>query len=130
MDADGDDWGGGMDDGEQGGSQLFGMMARPHPKFNPKLGRWPLHPADRLLEGVTEGFFVECAIGCLDFENTLATEGDFIDRQGYRALDFKDLVYSPTLGTLWLAEVAFVRKVSPVCERLPRGLSLLALRSE
>ena len=78
-----------------------------------------LHGASKLL-GTTDVFFVECAIGCRVFENTLKAVCSFMGERGYRVIDFTGLNHSPKFGVLWLSEVAFLRESSPVWGKLDR----------
>ena len=71
-----------------------------------------LRGASKLL-GVTEIFFVECAIYCPFLENTLEAVCCFMKNNGYRAIDITDLNRSPKHGVLWLAEVVFFNESSP-----------------
>jgi FkbM family methyltransferase len=66
------------------------------------------------LLGKTEIFFVEVAVGCPEFENTLANVVRMMDEAGYRVADITDINRSPKYGVLWLCELAFVRKGSPL----------------
>jgi FkbM family methyltransferase len=66
------------------------------------------------LLGKTDVFFVEVAIGCLGFENTIANVIRTMDEAGYHVVDITDINRSPKFGVLWLCELAFLRNASPL----------------
>jgi FkbM family methyltransferase len=75
-----------------------------------------LRGASALL-GSTDVFLVECAIYCSHLENSLEAVCAFMWGKGYRVFDFTDLNHSPKHGVLWLSEVVFVRRSSPIWEK-------------
>jgi FkbM family methyltransferase len=70
------------------------------------------------LLGHTDIFLVEACICSHDGENTAAAVIDFMDRAGYRLIDITDLNRSPAHQVLWLAELVFLRKASPLFDRV------------
>jgi FkbM family methyltransferase len=70
------------------------------------------------LLGHTDIFLVEACICSHDGENTAAAVIDFMNRAGYRLIDITDLNRSPAHQVLWLAELAFLRKGSPLLDRV------------
>ena len=70
------------------------------------------------LYGKTELFFVEAAVCAPLIENTMAAVIRRMDEIGYRMVDITDLNRSPRHGVLWLCELAFLRKSSPLLDGL------------
>jgi FkbM family methyltransferase len=68
------------------------------------------------LFGHTDIFLVEVAIFDSTAENTLENVTRFMNESGYRLLDITDLNRSPKYGVLWLSELAFLRRSSPLLE--------------
>jgi FkbM family methyltransferase len=66
------------------------------------------------LLGKTDIFFVEVAICCPTYENTIAKVIREMDGAGYRVVDVTDINRSPKYGVLWLCELAFLRNDSPL----------------
>jgi hypothetical protein len=66
------------------------------------------------LLGRTDIFLVEVAICCPELENTIAKVARWMDEAGYRVVDITDINRSPKYGVLWLCEIAFLRKASPL----------------
>jgi FkbM family methyltransferase len=64
--------------------------------------------------GKTDVFFVEVTICCPSYENTIARVVRRMDEAGYRVVDVTDINRSPKYGVLWLCELAFLRKDSPL----------------
>ena len=63
------------------------------------------------LFGRTEIFFVECSV-CANGDNTVLAVCEFMDKAGYRPVEFTDLNrYNPS-GALMLCEMAFLLKTS------------------
>lgn len=78
-----------------------------------------LEGASALL-GKTDVFFVECAVCCPEFENTLVSVSGFMWEAGYRLAGLTSLLPSPATGELWLVEGAFVRQEALLAERYRR----------
>jgi hypothetical protein len=68
------------------------------------------------LFGHTDIFLVEVAIFDSTAENILENVIRFMNESGYRLLDITDLNRSPKYGVLWLCELAFLRRSSPLLE--------------
>jgi FkbM family methyltransferase len=68
--------------------------------------------------GKTEVFFIEALVCASGYENTFSEVTRRLDEAGYRLIDITDLNRTPTLGALWLCEMAFIRKVSPLLEAI------------
>jgi FkbM family methyltransferase len=68
------------------------------------------------LFGHTDIFLVEAAIFDSTAENTLENVTGFMNESGYRLLDITDLNRSPKYGVLWLCELAFLKRSSPLLE--------------
>jgi FkbM family methyltransferase len=66
------------------------------------------------LLGRTDIFLVEVAICCAELENTITKVVRWMDEAGYRVVDITDMNRSPKYGVLWLCELAFLRKASPL----------------
>lgn len=66
------------------------------------------------LMGKTDIFLVEAAVWCPELENTVAEVVRWMDSAGYSLADVTDLNRSPRFGVLWLCELAFFRKASPL----------------
>jgi FkbM family methyltransferase len=66
------------------------------------------------LLGKTDIFFVEVAICCPVYENTIAKVIRIMDAAGYRVVDFTDINRTTKHGVLWLCELAFLRNESPL----------------
>ena len=66
------------------------------------------------LLGKTDIFLVEAAVWCPELENTVAEVVRWMDNAGYSLVDVTDLNRSPKFGVLWLCELAFLRKASPL----------------
>lgn len=71
-----------------------------------------LRGASRLL-GQTDIFLVEAAVLC-PFENSVAAIVQFMLERGYRLIDITEINRSPKHNVLWLTELAFLRKESPL----------------
>jgi FkbM family methyltransferase len=70
------------------------------------------------LLGKTDVFFVEAAICCPAYENTIAKVVRRMDDAGYKVVDITDINRSPKHGILWLCELAFLRNASPIFDRV------------
>jgi FkbM family methyltransferase len=70
------------------------------------------------LLGKTDVFFVEVAICCSEYENTIARVIHRMDEAGYKVIDITDINRSPKYGVLWLCELAFLRKESALLDPL------------
>jgi FkbM family methyltransferase len=68
------------------------------------------------LFGVTDIFFAEATV-CSPCENRVVHVAKFMDDAGYQLIDITDLNRSPKHEVLWLCELAFLRKGSPLLER-------------
>ena len=66
------------------------------------------------LLGKTDIFFVEAAICCPAYENTIAKVVRRMDEAGYSVVDITDINRSPKHRILWLCELAFLRNASPL----------------
>jgi FkbM family methyltransferase len=66
------------------------------------------------LLGKTDIFLVEAAVWCPERENTVAEVVRWMDNAGYSLADVTDMNRSPKFGVLWLCELAFLRKASPL----------------
>jgi FkbM family methyltransferase len=66
------------------------------------------------LLGKTDIFLVEAAVWCPGLENTVAEAVRGMDNAGYGLADVTDMNRSPKFGVLWLCELAFLRKASPL----------------
>jgi FkbM family methyltransferase len=66
------------------------------------------------LLGKTDIFLVEAAVWCAELANTVAEVVRWMDNAGYSLVDVTDLNRSPKFGVLWLCELAFLRKTSPL----------------
>jgi Methyltransferase FkbM domain len=71
-----------------------------------------MHGASRLV-GKTDVFLLEAGALC-PFENSVGHVISTMEDFGYRLLDITDLNRSPKHGVLWLTELAFLRKSSPL----------------
>jgi FkbM family methyltransferase len=69
--------------------------------------------ATKLL-GKTDIFFIEVAICCPAYENTIAKVTRIMDAAGYRVVDLTDINRTTKHGVLWLCELAFLRNGSPL----------------
>lgn len=69
------------------------------------------------LVGRTDVFFLEAAVCAGGIENTMASVIATMDRLGYQMIDITDINRSPKHGVLWLCELAFLRKGSPLLEK-------------
>lgn len=67
------------------------------------------------LIGKTDVFLLEAAALC-QFQNTMSCVISTMDNLGYRILDITELNRSPKHGVLWLTELAFLRKGSPLLD--------------
>jgi len=65
------------------------------------------------LIGKTDVFLLEAGAIC-PFENSVGQVIRTMDELGYRLLDITELNRSPKHGVLWLTELAFLRKSSPL----------------
>lgn len=72
------------------------------------------------LLGHTEVFFIECAVCCPDFENSLGAVLSRMEREGYVLVGLTSMISSPLTGELWLVEGAFVRCDGPLRARYRR----------
>ena len=72
-----------------------------------------------VLLGMTDIFLVEAAVWCPERENTVAEVVRWMDNAGYRLADVTDMNRSPKFGVLWLCELAFLRKASPLWASVP-----------
>lgn len=70
------------------------------------------------LLGNTEVFLVEVAVCAGGLENTVDRVVSFMSEHNYRVFDLTDLNRSPRDLALWLAEIVFVKRDSPVWEKL------------
>jgi FkbM family methyltransferase len=70
------------------------------------------------LLGKTDIFLVEAAVWCPELENTVAEVVRWMDNAGYSLADVTDMNRSPKFGVLWLCELAFLRKASPLWARV------------
>lgn len=70
------------------------------------------------LIGKTEIFLLESAICAKGIENTLAKNVMIMDRLGYVPFDITDLNRSPKDGVMWLCEMAFIQRNSPLLAKL------------
>lgn len=68
----------------------------------------------RSLIGKTEVFTLEASILEPKFENTMLKTLQVMDGLGYQVLDITDLNRSPKHGALWLVELVFIKKGSPL----------------
>jgi FkbM family methyltransferase len=68
------------------------------------------------LLGKTDIFFVEVAICCPTYENTIAKVIRGMDEAGYHVVDITDINRSTKHGILWLCELAFLRNASSLFE--------------
>jgi FkbM family methyltransferase len=66
------------------------------------------------LLGTTEIFFIEAAVLCPEFENTVAEVVRKMDSAGYQLADITGVNRSPQYGILWLLELAFIKSSSPL----------------
>jgi FkbM family methyltransferase len=66
------------------------------------------------LLGKTDIFLVEGSVCCTGFENTVEEVVKWMANAGYRLIDITDLNRSPKYGVLWLCELAFLRRDSPL----------------
>ena len=66
------------------------------------------------LLGKTDVIFVEAAICCPAYENTIAKVIQRMDAAGYRVVDLTDINRTTKHGALWLCELAFLRNGSPL----------------
>jgi FkbM family methyltransferase len=64
--------------------------------------------------GRTEIILAEAAIAQLDFENSARNLINAMDGYGYRLVEITDLHRSPNHDVLWLCELAFLLKSSPL----------------
>jgi len=71
-----------------------------------------LRGASRLI-GKTDVFLLEAGVSC-PFENSAARVIGTMEDFGYRLVDITELNRSPKYGVLWLTELAFLRKSSPL----------------
>jgi FkbM family methyltransferase len=65
------------------------------------------------LIGKTDVFLLEAGAIC-PFENSVGRVINTMENLGYRLLDITELNRSPKHGVLWLTELAFLRKASPL----------------
>jgi FkbM family methyltransferase len=70
------------------------------------------------LLGKTDVFLVESCVCSNGGPNTVLEVLRFMDAAGYRLVDVTDLNRSPKYGVLWLSELAFLRKASPLLQRV------------
>ena len=68
------------------------------------------------LIGKTDIFLAEAMV-CGPYENSVPEVVQFMASAGYRLIDITDLERSPRHGVLWLCELAFLRKESPLLDR-------------
>lgn len=73
----------------------------------------------RTLIGKTELFLIEAAVFDPKVENTLFNTINLMDRLGYAPLDVSDINRCAKSGALWLIEMPFLRKDSPLWSRMP-----------
>jgi FkbM family methyltransferase len=66
------------------------------------------------LFGKTEVFLIEALVCASGYENSMLEVLRRMDAAGYKPMDITDLNRSPKHGVLWLCELAFVRKDSPL----------------
>src|SRR5215467_3049325 len=71
--------------------------------------------------GSTEIILAEAAVAQLDFDNSARNLINRMDGYGYRLLEITDLHRSPGEGVLWLCELAFLLKSSPLFARARYG---------
>jgi FkbM family methyltransferase len=65
------------------------------------------------LFGRTEIFLVEAQV-CGPYDTTMARVVSFMEKVGYQPMDITDINRNPEHGVLWLCELAFIRKDSPL----------------
>jgi len=65
------------------------------------------------LFGNTEIFLVEGQV-CANYDTSMARVIGFMEKAGYQLMDITDMNRSPKHGVLWLCELAFIRKDSPL----------------
>jgi len=70
------------------------------------------------LIGITDIFLMEAAVCAGGIENTLFSVMQRFDQLGYRLIDITDLNRSPKDQALWLTELAFLRRGSPLLDRV------------
>lgn len=66
------------------------------------------------LFGKTDIFFVEVVICAGSYENSIAKVIQRMDEAGYKVVDITDINRSTRYGVLWLCELAFMRRASPL----------------
>lgn len=66
------------------------------------------------LLGKTDIFLVEACVCSISGENTVAEVVKWMTNAGYRLIDITDLNRSPKYEVLWLCELAFLRRDSPL----------------
>lgn len=72
------------------------------------------------LFGITDIFLIESAVCAVGIENTILSVMERFDRLGYRLIDITDLNRRPKDGALWLTELAFLRRGSPLLDKVVR----------
>ena len=77
----------------------------------------------RSLHGKTEIFLLEMAVFDDKAENTLVKTVRMMDEIGYTPLDVTDLNRCAKSGVLWLVEMPFLRKNSPLWAKIPPYLA-------
>lgn len=71
------------------------------------------------LIGKTDLFLIEAAVFDPKAENTLFNTINLMDRLGYAPLDVTDINRCAKSGVLWLIEMPFLRKESPLWAKIP-----------
>jgi FkbM family methyltransferase len=66
------------------------------------------------LLGKVEIFLVEAQVCAHEHENSIVKVINYMSEAGYNLMDITDLNRSPKHGVLWLCELAFIRKDSPL----------------
>jgi FkbM family methyltransferase len=67
------------------------------------------------LLGKTDVFLLEATVGC-PYENSVLKIMNFMSDHDYRLIDLTDMNRSPKHGVLWLTELAFLRRSSPLLD--------------
>jgi FkbM family methyltransferase len=70
------------------------------------------------LIGKTEIFLLEAAVCAGRLKNTMLEVLRQMDERGYQLMEVTDLNRTPKAGVLWLTELAFVRKGSPLLKNI------------
>jgi FkbM family methyltransferase len=68
------------------------------------------------LIGITDIFLIEAAVCSVNIENTVLSVMQRFDQLGYRLIDITDLNRKPKNHVLWLTELVFLRRGSPLLD--------------